>query len=133
MARSILVAEDEEVFQLLIKLALEASGYNGTLDIVDDGMELMDFLNHRGKHSGSKIPDLIILDLTMPKKNGREALREVKADPSLSVIPIAILSCSDSEKDLQLSRDFGCHFIQKPQSYPQWMNAMQGLLKSYGS
>ncbi|PKN62812.1 MAG: two-component system response regulator [Deltaproteobacteria bacterium HGW-Deltaproteobacteria-15] len=131
MIQSILVADDDLDFRLIIRLALEASGYKGNMHFVDDGLELMDFLNHRGEYTDSEIPDLIILDLNMPRKNGREALHEIKADPALTSIPIVILSVASSKEDLQLSRDFDCPFIRKPDSYSQWVNAMEALLKFY--
>ncbi|RJR31540.1 MAG: response regulator [Desulfobacteraceae bacterium] len=131
MIRSILVADDDLDFRLIIRLSLEASDYKGRLHIVDDGVELMDFLNHRGKFPDSEIPDLIILDLNMPQKSGREALSEIKADPRLSSIPVVILSSSKSKKDQQLARDFNCPFIRKPNSYSQWVDAMGALLKFY--
>jgi CheY-like chemotaxis protein len=133
LVKSILVADDDFDYQLIVRLALEASGYEGSLYIVEDGIELMDFLNHCGKYAGSEIPDLIILDLNMPKKNGRQALHEIKTDPRFRSIPLVILSVSPSEEDRQLSRDFDCPYIQKPDSYSQWVNAMEALLKFYGS
>jgi len=129
--RSILVADDDLDFRLIIRLSLEASGYKGKLHIVDDGVELMDFLNRRGRFPNSEIPDLIILDLNMPQKSGREVLGEIKADPKLSSIPVVILSSSKSKKDQELSRDFNCPFIRKPNSYSQWVDAMGALLKFY--
>ena len=131
MVRSILAADDDLDSRLIIRLALEASGYKGGLYFVNDELELMDFLYHRGKYSGSEVPGLIIFDLNMPKKDGREALTEIKSDPSLESIPIVILSSSKSKKDVQLSRDFNCAFIRKPNSYSQWVNAMGALLKFY--
>lgn len=131
MVGSILVADHDLDSRLIIRLALEASGYKGTLHFAEDGEELMDFLHHRGKYAGSETPGLIILDLNMPKKDGREALAEIKADPGLGAIPVVILTSSKSKKDLQLSRDFDCPFIRKPNSYSQWVNAMGALLKFY--
>jgi len=129
MIKSILVADDDLDFRLIIRLALEAR----SMHFVDDCLEFMDFLNHQGKYFDSEIPDLIILDLNMPRKNGREALHEIKADPALTSIPIVILSVASSKEDLQLSRDFDCPFIRKPDSYSQWVNAMEALLKFYGT
>jgi CheY-like chemotaxis protein len=129
----ILAADDDVEFHYIMKTALEESGFTGGLCMVSDGIRVMDFLKHRGKFGDSQTPDLIIMDLNMPYKSGREALQEIKSDPGLSLIPIVLLSSSVSEEDLQLSRDFGCLFIQKPDSFAGWIRAMQSALESIPS
>jgi CheY-like chemotaxis protein len=111
-------------------MALEENGYAGNLRMAADGIELMDFLKNREKLGDSQTPDLIIMDLKMPYKDGREALREIKSDPILTLIPIVILSSSISEEDFQLSRDFNCLFIRKPDSYGGWIKAMKNALET---
>jgi len=133
LVKSVLVADDDLDFQLIIRMALEAAGFKGSINIVENGEDLMDFLHHRGKYAGSEIPELIILDLNMPQKSGREALKEIKTDRHFKSIPVVILSVSTSPEDRQLGRDFDCSFIQKPDSYSQWVNAMEAILKFYGN
>ncbi|RJR32401.1 MAG: response regulator [Desulfobacteraceae bacterium] len=132
VVKSILVADDDYDYQLLIRLALEAAGFKGSLEMVGHGTELMDYLHNRGQYSRSRAPDLIILDLDMPCKDGREALKEIKADRKLKSIPIVLLSISGPEEDRKLCHDFECTFLQKPESYAQWVNAMESILKFYG-
>ncbi|RJR32304.1 MAG: response regulator [Desulfobacteraceae bacterium] len=132
LVKSILAADDDYDYQLIIRLTLEAAGFKGSLNIVENGEDLMDFLHHQCKHPGAEIPDLIILDLDMPRKDGREALKEIKADPDLKSIPIVVLLISSPEED-QLCREFDCSFIQKPDSYSQWVNTMEAILKFYGN
>jgi len=126
----ILIADDDVEFHMVIELALEESGFAGSLHMVSNGIEVMDFLTHQGKFIDSPLPDLIIMDLKMPYKDGREVLREIKSSPGLRQIPIAIISSSTSEEDLQLCRDLGCLFIRKPDSYAGWITAMRSALEA---
>ncbi|RJR32381.1 MAG: response regulator [Desulfobacteraceae bacterium] len=126
----ILVADDDVEFHMVIKMALEENGFAGSLHMVSNGIEVMDFLRHEGKFIDSPPPDLIIMDLKMPHKDGREVLREIKAEPALRLIPVVILSSSISEEDLRLCNDFGCLFIRKPDSYAGWIKAMQRALEA---
>jgi len=94
---TILVAEDDPDDRLLARQALEQSRLIGDLRFVEDGEELIDYLHHRGNYSDpgtSPRPGLILLDLNMPRKDGREALREIKSDPRLRDIPVVVLTTS---------------------------------------
>ncbi len=99
----ILLADDDEDDRLLTADALRAAKMGSDLKTVSDGEELLDYLYRRGKHAlpgSSPKPDLILLDLNMPRRDGREALREMKADPELRSIPVVILTTSRTEEDI---------------------------------
>lgn len=118
---TILMADDDEDDRLLAKEAFEEACLGNHLDFVTDGVELMDYLNRNGKYqnlAGKALPGLILLDLNMPRKDGREALREIKQDPRLRHIPIVVLTTSKSEEDILRSYDIGVNsFVVKPVSF----------------
>ena len=118
---TILMADDDEDDRLMTKEALEEARLANDLRFVEDGEELLDYLYRRGKYSNpddSPLPGLILLDLNMPKKDGREALREIKADPNLKRIPIVVMTTSQAEVDIYRSYDLGVNsFITKPVSF----------------
>jgi CheY-like chemotaxis protein len=117
----ILMADDDEDDRLMAKEAFEEAKLANELRFVLDGEELMDYLNHQGKYSDpadAPRPGLILLDLNMPKKDGREALAEIKADPNLKQIPIVVLTTSKAEEDIYRTYDLGVNsFITKPVSF----------------
>jgi CheY-like chemotaxis protein len=125
----ILLADDDEDDQILIADALRAAGLPANLKTVGDGEELMDYLYHRGAHapaSCSPRPNLILLDLNMPRKDGREALREMKADPALRGIPVVILSTSKTQADIECVYAMGGNsFIVKPVTFDGLAQAMK--------
>ena len=129
----ILMADDDPDDCLMIKEALEESPLACDLYYVEDGEELMDYLNHRGKYSApetSPTPGLILLDLNMPKKDGREALKEIKADQELKRIPIVVLTTSKAEEDIQRTYNLGVNsFISKPVSFESLVEIMKTLTK----
>lgn len=116
----LLFAEDDEDDRLLVQSAFESVKAPFELYFAEDGEDLLNFLRHRGKYSDGKIttPDLILLDLNMPKKDGRQALREIKSEPELSCIPIIILTTSKAREDITSCYTPGANtFICKPQTY----------------
>jgi CheY-like chemotaxis protein len=117
----ILYAEDDPEDQMLVADALKESRLANELHCVGDGEELMDYLHRRGKYTeldGTPLPGLVLLDLNMPKKDGREALIEVKADPNLRRIPIIVLTTSKAEEDILRTYDIGVNsFIVKPVTF----------------
>ncbi len=129
----ILYADDDMDDQLLVKEALEESRLLNDLRFVCDGEELMDYLHRRGKWTdpeSSPRPGLILLDLNMPRKNGREALAEIKRDPDLRRIPIVVLTTSKAEEDIYRSYDLGVNsFISKPVTFA----GMTGVMKALGA
>jgi len=127
----ILIAEDDEDDCLLAIEAFEESQLLNELYIVKDGEELLDFLNHRGIYQDPKNsprPGLILLDLNMPKKDGREALKEIKSDSNLCSIPIIILTTSKAEDDICHSYLLGGNsFIVKPVTFEGLVEMMKKL------
>jgi CheY-like chemotaxis protein len=114
----ILFADDDKDDQLLVKDAFEDNRLANDLYFVDDGQELMDYLHRKGKYSDPQLspkPDLILLDLNMPKIDGRQALKEIKKDNMLKRIPIVILTTSKAEEDIVRSYNLGVNsYITKP-------------------
>lgn len=130
---TILIADDDEDDCLLAREALVESRLANELRFVKDGEELMDYLHRRGKYSlksNSPRPGLILLDLNMPKKDGREALKEIKADPNLRQIPIVVLTTSKAEDDIYKIYDLGANsFITKPVTFSSLVEVMKTLGK----
>jgi CheY-like chemotaxis protein len=129
----ILMADDDPEDRMLVLDAWEESRVANSLSFVEDGEELMDYLNHRGNYEslkGNSLPDLILLDLNMPKKDGREALKEIKADPNLRRIPVIILTTSKEEADILKTYDLGANsFIKKPVTFESLVEVVRTLAK----
>ena len=122
----ILIAEDDPDDRLLAKEAFEESDMVSTLEFVEDGEELLEYL-HR---EDTPTPDLILLDLNMPRKDGREALREIKHHPRFRHIPVVVLTTSNSEADIFPSYDLGASsYITKPVTFEGFLNFMKALEK----
>jgi CheY-like chemotaxis protein len=117
----ILYADDDPEDRMLVQDAWKESRVANELDFVEDGEELMDCLHRRGKYAslaGSPLPGLILLDLNMPRMDGREALREIKSDPGLRSIPVVVLTTSKAEEDIVRAYDLGVNsFITKPVTF----------------
>jgi CheY-like chemotaxis protein len=115
---TILIADDDPDDRAMIKEAFEENLLRNVLHFVENGEELMNYLNRSGKYSDTveyPMPGLILLDLNMPRKDGREALEEIKSSPQLSHIPIIILTTSKTEEDIIKSYNLGVNcFISKP-------------------
>lgn len=128
---TILMADDDADDRMLTKQALQESRLANDLHLVEDGEELLDYLYRRGKYAdldSSPRPGVILLDLNMPRKDGHEALREIKNDPNLRRIPIVILTTSKAEEDIYRSYDLGANsFVTKPVTFQQLVEAMKGL------
>lgn len=131
---TILMADDDEDDCLLAQEALAESRLAfSNLHFVRDGEQLMDYLYQRGKYSNlhsSPRPGLILLDLNMPKKDGREALKQIKADANLRRIPIVVLTTSKAEEDIYRCYDLGANsFISKPVTFSGLVEVMRTLGK----
>jgi CheY-like chemotaxis protein len=126
-------AEDDPEDRMLLKDAWEESDLSNELHFVEDGEALMDYLYRRGKYaelSGLPLPGLILLDLNMPKKDGREALEEIKGDPNLRRIPIVVLTTSGEEEDIIRSYDMGVSgYIIKPVTFESLLEMIKGVSK----
>jgi len=124
----ILMADDDADDRILTKEALEESRVLNDLRFVEDGEELMDYLKKRGKYADAPRPGLILLDLNMPRKDGREALKEIKADPELRRIPVVVMTTSKAEEDIYRSYDLGASsFITKPVTFDRLVELMKAL------
>jgi len=124
----ILLVEDSPTDVLLAREALEHAKVLNTLHVVDDGVEALEFLRARGKYSGAARPDLVLLDLNLPRKDGREVLAEIKADPSLKLIPVVVLTTSKAEEDIL--RAYGLHancYVTKPVDFDQFTNVVKAI------
>jgi len=130
---ALLMADDDEEDRLLAQDALHEARLSNNMYFVENGEDLMDFLYHRGRYSDAKAfprPGLILLDLNMPRKDGREALREIKADPDLRRIPVVILTTSKAEEDIVRSYDLGASgYITKPVSFEGLVSIMKALTR----
>lgn len=126
----ILMADDDDDDYLLTKKALAESKLLNTLVRVCDGEELLDYLYNRRAYaeSNNPRPGVILLDLNMPRKDGREALREIKSDPELRDIPIVIFTTSKAEEDIYRSYQLGSNsFITKPVTFDNLITVMKAL------
>jgi CheY-like chemotaxis protein len=129
---TILLADDDPDDRMLTRDAFEESRLRNVLEMVEDGEELMDYLHSRGKYAGDDAkqrPSLILLDLNMPRKDGREALKEIKSCPDLRNIPVVVLTTSKAEEDILRTYDLGVNsFIIKPVTF----DGMVDVLKTLG-
>ncbi len=124
----ILLVEDNPGDVRLAQEALKESKIRNKLFVVDDGVEAMEFLRQRGKFAGVPRPDLILLDLNLPRKSGREVLAEVKTDENLKRIPVVVLTVSKAEEDVV--RCYNHHancYITKPLDFNQFMEVTKSI------
>ena len=129
----ILMADDDADDRMLMRQAMTEGRIANELRLVEDGEELMDYLLRRGRYvdpDTSPSPGLILLDLNMPRKDGREALAEIKATPGLRRIPIVALTTSRAEEDILRSYDLGVGgFVVKPVTFEALVDTMKALGK----
>lgn len=124
----ILLVEDNPGDVRLTQEALKDSKILNHLSVVGDGMEAMAFLRREGKCVDAPRPDLILLDLNLPKKDGREVLKEIKEDPNLKRIPVVVLTTSRSEQDILRTYDLHANcYITKPVDLEQFVNVVQSI------
>src|SRR5258706_9665766 len=126
---TILLADDDEDDLQMTVDALRQSRLGNDIHTTADGEELMDYLFRRGRYAhpaDAPRPGLILLDLNMPRKDGREALAEIKADPSLRRIPVCVLTTSKAEEDILRTYDLGVNsFVTKPVTFTALIDVMQ--------
>ncbi len=127
----VLLAEDDSDDQLLVKDAMTECGWNGDLRCVENGQELLDYLLRRGKYdqaASAPRPGLILLDLNMPRVDGREALRQIKADANLRRIPVVVFTTSKADTDISALYDLGANsFVSKPVRFDALVSIIRAL------
>jgi CheY-like chemotaxis protein len=124
----ILLAEDNPADVRLTQEALKEGKVQNTLSVVPDGVETLAFLRREGEHAEASRPDLLLLDLNMPRMDGREVLEEIKADPELRRMPVVVLTTSRSEEDILRAYDNYCNcYIQKPVDLDKFLEVVQAI------
>ena len=128
---TILIADDDADDRMMAKEALDECRLTNPIDFVEDGVELLAYLRGEGRYAApgaSRRPGLIILDLNMPKMDGREALQAIKADPSLRRIPVVVMTTSKAEEDIFRTYDLGVSsFITKPVTFDGLVSVMRDM------
>jgi len=124
----ILLVEDSPADILLTREALKHNNFVNAIHVAEDGIEAMDFLYKRGKYASAPRPDLILLDLNLPRKNGREVLAEIKGDPHLRAIPIVVLTTSNDDEDILKAYHLNANcYVVKPVGFENFMKTMQSI------
>ena len=126
----ILMADDDADDRVLARDAMHENRLGNCVRFVEDGQELMDYLNRAGRYTTEDAPrpGLILLDLNMPRKDGRQALREIKGNPELRCIPVVVLTTSKTEEDILRTYDLGANsFITKPVTFEGLVDIVRGL------
>lgn len=124
----ILLIEDNPGDVRLTREALKDSKIHNNLSVVEDGVEAMAFLRREGKYSESPRPDIILLDLNLPRKDGREVLEEIKNDETLKRIPVVVLTTSDDEQDILATYDLHANcYITKPVDLTRFVTIVKNI------
>ena len=127
-AIEILLVEDNPGDVRLTREALKEAKVRNSLSVASDGVEAMAFLRREGIYSMAPRPDIVLLDLNLPKKDGRQVLTEVKADPELRRIPVVILTTSKAEEDIIKTYDLHANcFVTKPVDFDQFVKVVQSI------
>lgn len=124
----VLLVEDDPGDELMTREAFEDNKIGNTLHVVRDGEEALDFLYRRGEHTEAPRPDLILLDLNLPKYDGRQVLEKIKSDPELAHIPVVVLTTSAAEEDIL--RSYRLHanaYVTKPVDLDQFIAAVRQI------
>jgi two-component system, chemotaxis family, response regulator Rcp1 len=127
-ARIVLMVDDNPADVNLVREALKENAHRSQIDTVGDGEEAMAFLHRKGIHAGKLRPDLVILDLSLPKKDGRAVLAELKSDPGLHGIPVVIFSTSRLSQDIARSYELGANcYVNKPGNLKEFFAAVKAI------
>jgi two-component system response regulator len=127
----ILIAEDDADDRFLLQAAFEENGFKDELHFVENGVELIEYLNIALSDNGVKMPRFILLDLNMPKKDGREVLKEIKQNANLKQIPVIIFSTTNNEQEMKRCYELGANsYITKPNSFESLIKTVSAL-RSY--
>jgi two-component system, chemotaxis family, response regulator Rcp1 len=126
--KTILLVEDNRGDIRLIQEALKSTAAHCEVVVTRDGMEAMSYLHQEGEYTNVSLPDLVLLDLNLPKKDGREVLAEIKADPKLKHLPVVVLTTSLNEEDIANSYDLHVNcYIAKSRNLPQLFKIVRGI------
>lgn len=124
----ILLVEDDPGDELMTREAFQDNKIRNTLHVARDGEEALDFLYRRGAHAEAPRPDLILLDLNLPKYDGRQVLEQIKQDPVLSLIPVVVLTTSSAEEDILRSyKLFANAYVTKPVDLDRFMSVIRQI------
>jgi two-component system, chemotaxis family, response regulator Rcp1 len=124
----ILLVEDNPGDVRLTREALRESKVHNNLHVATDGIEALSFLKKENKHTDAVRPDLILLDLNLPKKDGREVLQEIKSDPSLRQIPVVVLTSSQAEQDILSAYELHANcYVTKPVDFEQFIRVVKSI------
>ena len=124
----VLLVEDNPADVRLTQEALRDSSPNVHLNVARDGVEALEFLHHQGQFDNAPVPDLIVLDLNLPRKNGREVLSEVKADPDLHKILVLVMTTSRAEQDVQKAYALNANcYITKPMDLDEFLRIVKAI------
>ncbi|MBF6236621.1 response regulator [Nocardia otitidiscaviarum] len=124
----ILLVEDDPADELMTREAFEDNKIGNTMHVARDGQEALDFLYRQGEHADAPRPDLILLDLNLPRYDGREVLGKVKTDPELAHIPVVVLTTSAAEEDILRSYQLHANaYVTKPVDLDQFMAAIKQI------
>ncbi|MBD2665342.1 two-component response regulator [Richelia sinica FACHB-800] len=128
MPVEVLLVEDNPADVELTRIALEDSKISVHLNVVEDGVEAMAFLRKQGYYSDAPYPDIVLLDLNLPKKDGREVLAEIKNDQKLRRIPVVVLTTSQAEEDITKAYNLAANcYITKPVDFDQFVKIVQSI------
>ncbi|MEU0159587.1 response regulator [Streptomyces sp. NPDC006261] len=124
----VLLVEDDPGDELMTREAFEDNKIRNTLHVVRDGQEALDFLYRRGEYTDAPRPDLVLLDLNLPRYDGRQVLEQIKGDPELSLIPVVVLTTSSAEEDILRSYKLHANaYVTKPVDLDQFIAAVRQI------
>lgn len=127
-AIDILLVEDNPGDVELVREALGTGATRHTLNVVRDGVQALNYLRRQGSYADRQLPDLVLLDLNLPRKGGREVLEEIKSDPDLKWIPIVVLTSSKAEEDILKSYSLHANcYVTKPVDFEQFMGVVKAI------
>jgi CheY-like chemotaxis protein len=124
----VLLVEDDEGDVLMTREALEEGKVRTHLTVVGDGVEAIDYLRRAGRYAEAVRPDIVLLDLNLPKRNGRQVLADIKADPDLRRIPVVVLTTSEAEDDVLGSYDLHANaYVTKPVDFDRFVEVIRQI------
>jgi CheY-like chemotaxis protein len=124
----VLLVEDDEGDVLMTREALEEGKVINNLNVVGDGVEAVEYLRRTGSYASAPRPDLVLLDLNLPKRDGRQVLEDIKSDPELRRIPVVVLTTSEAEEDVLRSYDLHANaYVTKPVDFDRFVQVIQQI------